>query len=89
MPVVGIEPRLRPRHVPPLDDAARRSASADDSPLALEAVTVVDVPPSSESWAATGNRQVVVAVDPDLVADFLARLGALDQPVLTIVQRER
>lgn len=72
-----------------LDDAARRSASADDSPLALEAVTVVDVPPSSESWAATGNRQVVVAVDPDLVADFLARLGALDQPVLTIVQRER
>lgn len=57
------------------------------SGLALSEVTVVAAPPVEESFAVTGTRQLVLAVDDAEVADFLALLDGLDDPVVRIVQR--
>lgn len=55
---------------------------------ALEAVTVVAAPAPEESFAVTGTRQLVLAVDDAEVAPFLAVLdGVDDDPVVRIVQR--
>lgn len=54
---------------------------------ALSAVTVVAAPPVEESFAVTGTRQLVLAVDDAEVAPFLARLDGQDDPVVRIVQR--
>ena len=54
---------------------------------ALEAVTVVEAPPVEESFAVTGTRQLVLAVDDAAVAEFLALLDGRDDPVVRIVQR--
>ncbi|MEZ0578634.1 hypothetical protein [Nocardioides sp. MH1] len=53
----------------------------------LSAVTVVAAPPAEESFAVTGTRQLVLAVDDDAVAPFLSVLDHLDQPVVRVVQR--
>ena len=54
---------------------------------ALSAVTVVAAPPVEESFAVTGTRQLVLAVDDATVAEFLAVLDGKDDPVVRIVQR--
>jgi hypothetical protein len=54
---------------------------------ALSAVTVVAAPPVEESFAVTGTRQLVLAVDDAAVGAFLALLDRPDDPVVRIVQR--
>jgi hypothetical protein len=54
---------------------------------ALSAVTVVAAPAAEESFAVTGTRQLVLAVDDADVAPFLAVLDGVDDPVVRIVQR--
>lgn len=54
---------------------------------ALSAVTVVAAPSVEESFAVTGTRQLVLAVDDAAVAPFLALLDGQDDPVVRIVQR--
>ncbi|WP_183101564.1 hypothetical protein, partial [Nocardioides pelophilus] len=54
---------------------------------ALEAVTVVAAPAPEETFAVTGTRQLVLAVDDAEVAPFLAVLDGVDDPVVRIVQR--
>lgn len=63
--------------------AARRN---DPGPV-LSEVTVVAAPPVGESFAATGTRQLVLAVDDASVAPFLAMLDSEDDPVVRVVQR--
>ena len=61
--------------------------SRDSGPL-LEDATVVDAPPLESTFGTTtGRRQLVLAVPADDAADFLAELGRVDQPVLTVVRR--
>ena len=66
------------------DRAARRAPVARP---ALEAVTVVDAPPLTESFAATGKRQLVLAVEEQDARRFFGLLGSLESPVLTVVRR--
>lgn len=54
---------------------------------ALSEVRVVDAPPPEEAFAVGGDRQVVLAVAPETVADFYAALDALGDPVVTVVRR--
>jgi hypothetical protein len=63
-----------------------RGDEVADGP-ALSAVTVVEAPPVEESFAVTGTRQLVLAVDDAAVAPFLALLDGQDDPVVRIVQR--
>ena len=63
-----------------------RGEEVPDGP-ALSAVTVVAAPPVEESFAVTGTRQLVLAVDDATVAEFLAVLDGKDDPVVRIVQR--
>jgi hypothetical protein len=61
--------------------------SRDSGPL-LEDATVVDAPPLESTFGTTtGRRQLVLAVPADDAAAFLAALGRVDQPVLTVVRR--
>lgn len=61
--------------------------SREAGPL-LEDATVVDAPPLESTFGTTtGRRQLVVAVPADDAATFLAALGRVDQPVLTVVRR--
>ena len=64
--------------------AARRAAVARP---ALEAVTVVEAPPLTESFTATGQRQLVLAVEEREARRFFGLLGSLESPVLTVVRR--
>ena len=64
----------------------RRAAGSAVGP-ALSEVRVVDAPPPEEAFAVGGDRQVVLAVDADAVADFYAALDALGDPVVTVVRR--
>ena len=88
---------LEPHRVPGTVDAGSvidvyvgglkgRGEQAPDGP-ALSAVTVVAAPPVEESFAVTGTRQLVLAVDDAAVAPFLALLDGQDDPVVRIVQR--
>lgn len=54
---------------------------------ALEAVTVVDAPPIEESFGTSGQRKLVVAVPEEDAPIFFQELGAVDDPVLTVVRR--
>lgn len=54
---------------------------------ALSAVTVVEAPALDEGFAATGKRQLVLAVDEDGARRFFGLLGSLDSPVITVVRR--
>jgi hypothetical protein len=54
----------------------------------LEDATVVDAPPLESTFGSTtGRRQLVLAVSADDAAAFLAELGRVEQPVLTVVRR--
>jgi hypothetical protein len=64
-----------------------RAQAGDDSAPALAGVTVVDAPPLDEGFAATGKRQLVLAVDEQATSRFFRLLGAYDSPVLTVVRR--
>lgn len=88
---------VEPHHMPPAvttgsvvdvyaDDRARRggSASGARSGMVLDSVTVVDAPAVEETFAVSGTRQVVVAVDAEDAADFQSVVGAMDDPVLSV-----
>jgi hypothetical protein len=53
--------------------------------IALDGVTVVDAPAPDESFAVTGTRQLVLAVEEDAVAEFLTVLDGRDDPVVRIL----
>ena len=53
---------------------------------ALSAVTVVDAPPLEQSFAATGKRQLVLAVDEQDATRFFRLLGSTESPVITVVR---
>ena len=46
--------------------------------MALSSVTVIAAPPVEESFAVTGTRQLVLAVDEADVTTFLTALDSLD-----------
>ena len=54
---------------------------------ALGEVTVVDAPPLSQGFAATGRRQLVLAVDEQQAQRYFALLRTAESPVLTVVRR--
>ena len=54
---------------------------------ALSEVSVVEAPPPDGTFAASGDRQLVLAVATDDVGAFYGRLNALGDPVVTIVRR--
>ena len=59
----------------------------DSSGPLLEEATVVDAPPLESTFGTTtGRRQLVLAVPAADAAAFLAALGRVDQPVLTVVR---
>lgn len=60
--------------------------SGADGP-ALSAVTVVAAPEYDDTFAVTGARQLVVAVEDPAAADFERLLGSLQDPVIRILQR--
>lgn len=65
-------------------------AHATGAPAArvLSEVTVIDAAsPEAGFGATTGRRQLVLAVPEDAAAAFLAALGAVDSPVLTVLRR--
>lgn len=66
--------------------SASRSVERATSP-ALGGVTVVDAPPVDEGFAATGKRQLVLAVDEQAASRFFRLLSSYDNPVLTVVRR--
>lgn len=59
----------------------------DTSEPALAAVTVVDAPALDEGFAATGKRQLVLAVADADARRFFALLGSYDSPIVTVVRR--
>ncbi len=72
-----------------VDGAERLRGRAAESATsaALSSVAVVDAPPIEESFGTSGRRQIVLAVPEADVAPFYALLGALDDPVLSVVRR--
>lgn len=54
---------------------------------ALSQVSVVEAPAADETFAASGERQLVLAVATDEVGAFYGRLNALGDAVVTIVRR--
>lgn len=70
--------------------AAADAKAEDDEPAdgpALSGVTVVAAPAYDDTFAVTGARQLVVAVDDERAAEFEQLLGALQDPVIRILQR--
>lgn len=61
------------------------SAGTPDGPV-LDDVVVVDVPALDEGFGASGERQLVVAVDEDDAEGFFARLARVENPVTTVTQ---
>jgi hypothetical protein len=87
-----------PHHVPPavragsvidiyLAESMRGRDGQGHSGPALEAVTVVEAPPASESFAITGARQLVVAVPEQQAVAFQDLYGGLDNPSVRVLQR--
>lgn len=63
------------------------SARSESSGPVLEAATVVDAPPLDSGFGTvTGRRQLVLAVAADDATAFLAAVGRLESPVLTVVR---
>ena len=64
----------------------RRETVATTGP-ALQQVTVVAAPTYDDTFAVTGERQVVIRVDETRAADFERLLASLQDPVIRILQR--
>jgi hypothetical protein len=61
----------------------------DDALPPLEDATVVDAPDLESTFGATtGRRQLVLAVPESDAAAFLAALGRVDNPVLTVTRQD-
>lgn len=69
------------------DTRARADAPAAPVDPALSEVTVVDAPTPEETFATSGERQVVLAVDADDVGSFYGAMDAMGDPVVTVVRR--
>lgn len=67
--------------------AAAKDADDETDGPALSGVTVVAAPSYDDTFAVTGARQLVVAVDDELAAEFELLLGTLQDPVIRILQR--
>ncbi|WP_243059327.1 hypothetical protein [Nocardioides sp. SR21] len=64
------------------------SARSETTGPVLEEATVVDAPALDEGFGTvTGRRQLVVAVPAADATAFLAALGRIENPVLTVVRR--
>jgi hypothetical protein len=59
---------------------------SDGRPV-LTGVTVLEAPPADESFAVSGQRQVVLAVTDAEAQQFFRATGSVDAPALTIVRR--
>jgi hypothetical protein len=74
-----------------LSGATTGEAVASDQPHdgrpVLTGVTVLDAPPVGESFAVSGQRQLVLGVTEAEARRFFRATGALDTPALTIVRR--
>jgi hypothetical protein len=69
---------------------AREGAGAsrvEGAAPALAGVGVVDAPDVSDSFVASGKRQLVLAVSEDDAERFFGLIGAADSPTLTVVRR--
>lgn len=75
-----------PGSAPTAADAKAEDDEPADGP-ALSGVTVVAAPAYDDTFAVTGARQLVVAVDDERAAEFEQLLGALQDPVIRILQR--
>ena len=53
----------------------------------LTGVTVLEAPPPGESFAVSGQRQVVLGVTDEEAQQFFRASGSVDAPALTIVRR--
>ena len=70
-----------------VDSGGRRATDGPQALLAaLSEVTVVDAPAAAETFAASGDRQVVLAVAADGVEAFYGAMDAMGDPVVTIVR---
>lgn len=67
------------------DRAAQARGEAAAEPVLTE-VTVVEAPRVEETFATSGERQVVLAVDADAVGTFYGALDAMAEPVVTVVR---
>lgn len=65
----------------------RRRVETEPSLPALAAVSVVDAPRPDEAFAASGDRQIVLAVEAAAVATFYGVMDAMNDPVVSIVRR--
>lgn len=64
------------------------NARSESSGPVLADATVVDAPAIDEGFGTvTGRRQLVVAVPADDASAFLAALGRIENPVLTVVRK--
>jgi hypothetical protein len=59
----------------------------DRSQAVLTQVTVIDAPPLDESFAVSGERQLVLGVTSQDAARFFRVVASLDDPGLTVVRR--
>ena len=88
---------LEPTRVPPSVDAgsvvdvwiggAGRRGNHVAGEIALSSVTVIAAPPVEESFAVSGTRQLVLAVDEADVTSFLTALDSLDDPIVRVLNR--
>jgi hypothetical protein len=58
----------------------------DRSRPVLDGVTVIDAPASAESFAVSGERQLVLGVSADDAERYFRVLGTFEEPVLTVLQ---
>jgi hypothetical protein len=63
------------------------SAGGTDGRPVLTGVTVLEAPPAGESFAVSGQRQVVLGVTDAEAQRYFRATGSVDAPVLTIVRR--
>jgi hypothetical protein len=63
------------------------AVEAGDGRPVLSEVTVVDAPPVGESFAVSGQRQLVLGVTDAEARRFFRVTGSFDAPALTIVRR--
>ena len=68
--------------------AGPRGGRPPEEGPALSGVTVSDAPPLSDSFSATGKRQLVLAMDEAEAARFFQLLATRESPQLTVVLRE-
>jgi hypothetical protein len=64
-----------------------RRVETEPSLPALAEVTVVDAPRPDEAFAASGDRQIVLAVEAAAVSAFYGVMDAMSDPVVSIVRR--